>query len=77
MEFNAHRVFYAQTVLECFSELHLIEFSCTTEAGIEHNVDIHAYDNDGHNGEYRYYLPNPKCSIEHKADILSILSSSI
>ncbi|MCI8774382.1 MAG: DUF268 domain-containing protein [Lachnospiraceae bacterium] len=56
VEFNAHRVFYAQTVLECFSELHLIEFSCTTEAGIEHNVDIHAYDNDGHNGEYRYGL---------------------
>lgn len=56
VEFNAHRVFYAQTVVECFSDLRLVEFSCAREIGIEYNVDIHAYDNDGHNGEYRYGL---------------------
>lgn len=46
MEFNAHRVFYPSTVIECFSELTLQEFSCTAEGKIEYNVDIHKYDND-------------------------------
>ncbi|MCM1261850.1 MAG: DUF268 domain-containing protein [Butyrivibrio sp.] len=56
VEFNAHRVFYASTVKECFSDLKLEEFSCTAEGKIEYNVDIHKYDNDPHNGEYRYGL---------------------
>lgn len=56
VEFNAHRVFYASTVVECFSSLRLEEFSCTAEGKIEHNIDIHKYDNDPHNGEYRYGL---------------------
>ncbi len=56
VEFNAHRVFCVQTVLECFSGLRLLEFSCTTEKGIEYDADIYAYDNDEHNGEYRYGL---------------------
>lgn len=56
VEFNAHRVFYANTVVDCFSQLQLQEFSCATESGIENNVDIHKYDNDSHNGEYRYGL---------------------
>lgn len=56
VEFNAHRVFYASTVVECFSSLELEEFSCTAEGEIEYNVDIHKYDNDSHNGEYRYGL---------------------
>ena len=56
VEFNAHRVFYASTIVECFSTLHLEEFSCTAQGKIEYNVDIHEYDNDLHNGEYRYGL---------------------
>ncbi|MDE7324008.1 MAG: DUF268 domain-containing protein [Lachnospiraceae bacterium] len=56
VEFNAHRVFYARTVAECFHTLHLAEFSCTAEGKIEYNVDIHKYDNDSHNGEWRYGL---------------------
>ena len=56
VEFNAHRVFYASTVMECFSDLKLEEFSCTAEGTIEYNVDIHKYDNDLHNGQYRYGL---------------------
>lgn len=56
VEFNAHRVFYASTVIDCFSSLKLKEFSCTSEGKIEYNVDIHKYDNDNHNGEYRYGL---------------------
>ncbi len=56
MEFNAHRVFYASTIVECFRNLKLEEFSCAAEGKIEYNVDIHKYDNDSHNGEYRYGL---------------------
>ena len=56
VEFNAHRIFYANTVKECFSTLQLKEFSCAAEGKIEYNVEIHQYDNDLHNGEYRYGL---------------------
>lgn len=56
VEFNAHRVFYASTVVEAFAELHLEEFSCAAQEMIEYNADIHKYDDDLHNGEYRYGL---------------------
>lgn len=56
VEFNAHRVFYASTVVDCFSTLKLEEFSCTSEGKIEYNVDVHKYDDDNHNGEHRYGL---------------------
>ena len=56
VEFNAHRVFFASTVTENFSSLHLEEFACTCEGKMEYNVDLHKYDNDQHNGEYRYGL---------------------
>ena len=56
VEFNAHRVFCASTIVECFSNLKLKEFSCAAEGKIEYNVDLHKYDNDSHNGEYRYGL---------------------
>lgn len=54
VEFNAHRVFYPSTVIECFGSLKLEEFSCTSDGKIEYDVDIHKYDNDRHNGNYRY-----------------------
>ena len=54
VEFNAHRVFYPSTVITCFDSLELVEFSCTAGGKIEYNVDIHKYDNDAHNGNYRY-----------------------
>ncbi len=56
VEFNAHRVFYASTVVECFHSLQLKEFSCVADGRIEHHVDIHKYDSDSHEGEYRYGL---------------------
>ena len=56
VEFNAHRVFYADTIVNQFDRLRLVEFSCTAEGTIESNVDIHKYDKDEHNGEYRYGL---------------------
>ncbi len=56
VEFNAHRVFYANTIVECFSGMELQEYSCAADEKIEHNVPIHKYDEDIHNGEYRYGL---------------------
>ncbi len=56
VEFNAHRVFYASTVRECFSLLTLEEFSCTAQGKIEYHTDLHQYDNDCHDGNYRYGL---------------------
>ena len=56
LEFNAHRVFYAKTVVSCFSDMELKEYSCCTEQGIETNVKLEKYDNDNHNGNYRYGL---------------------
>lgn len=56
VEFNAHRVFYAETIISCFSSLKLEEFSCAADGKIEYNVDIHKYDADNHHGDYRYGL---------------------
>lgn len=56
LEFNAHRVFYASTIINSFASLKLEQFSCVAANSIEYNVDIHKYDNDLHNGEYRYGL---------------------
>ena len=56
VEFNAHRVFYVSTILECFDQLILKEFSCTAAGRIEYDVEIHKYDGDSNNGDYRYGL---------------------
>lgn len=45
VEFNAHRVFSALTIINEFNECNLIEYSCAQKADIEINVDIHKYDN--------------------------------
>lgn len=56
VEFNAHRVFYASTIKSCFDKLMLREFSCTAGGKIEYNVDLGKYDEDKHNGNYRFGL---------------------
>lgn len=56
VEFNAHRVFYPQTIVDCFDKMQLVEFSCTADGKIEKDVDLHKYDQDKHNGNYRYGL---------------------
>ena len=45
VEFNAHRIFYASTIIECFSDMVLQEFSCCEEGKIEYHVDIHKHNN--------------------------------
>lgn len=44
VEFNAHRVFYASTVIHCFDKLKLLEYSVIDGNKIEYNVDINKYD---------------------------------
>lgn len=56
LEFNAHRVFYPQTIIDSFDKMKLVEFSCTADGYIERDVDIHKYDEDDHHGDYRYGL---------------------
>lgn len=56
VEFNAHRIFYASTIIECFHNLQLMEFSCAADKKIERDVEIHKYDQDTHDREYRYGL---------------------
>lgn len=56
VEFNAHRVFYAETIINEFHDMELVEYSCTAEGKIEYNVGIHKYDEDKHNGNFRYGL---------------------
>lgn len=56
VEFNAHRVFYASTVIESFSSMELKEFSCTADGKMEYGVEVNEYDNDSHHGNYRYGL---------------------
>lgn len=43
--FNAHRVFYADTIISCFNRLRLLEYSVVVNGTIEYNVNIHEYDN--------------------------------
>ncbi|MDE6603997.1 MAG: DUF268 domain-containing protein [Lachnospiraceae bacterium] len=56
IEFNAHRIFYPATVINSFADMELLEFSCATEAEIEYNASIYKYDDDTHNGSYRFGL---------------------
>lgn len=56
VEFNAHRIFYARTIVDCFSQMHLVEYSCTAEGQIEYHVQLEKYDEDAHQGDYRYGL---------------------
>lgn len=56
VEFNAHRVFFPQTIIDCFSDLQLVEFSATADGLIENSPRVHQYDNDDKNGEHRYGL---------------------
>ncbi len=46
LEFNAHRIFNASTIKECFCMCRLLEFSCTADGEIERNVELNQYDND-------------------------------
>lgn len=46
LQFNAHRIFYARTIIESFNKVRLLEFSCTANGKIEKNIEINRYDDD-------------------------------
>lgn len=46
VEFNAHRVFYAKTIVECFNQMDLVELSYAFDSGIEYQIALSKYDND-------------------------------
>lgn len=56
LEFNAHRVFYASTVVREFAPLKLVEYSVINSDGIEKDVPIHKYDDDLYNRNGRFGL---------------------
>ncbi len=56
VEFNAHRVFYAETIVNSFPNMRLVEFSVAYKETIEYNVDLHQYDGDKEYGGGRFGL---------------------
>lgn len=59
VEFNAHRIFYAKTVVEEFSECRLKEFCCNTlgpDMKLVHVGDIHRFDEEMNNRGGRFGL---------------------
>lgn len=56
VEFNAHRVFYAKTIVDCFDQMHLVELSCTSRQGIEYQIELSRYDDDMRKGSFRFGL---------------------
>lgn len=59
VEFNAHRIFYAQTIIDAFSECELVDFSCTSieqETRLIHTGNIHQFDKEADNKGIRFGL---------------------
>lgn len=46
LQFNAHRIFYAKTIVECFDKMELREFSCAIGGKLEKNITVDQYDNE-------------------------------
>lgn len=44
LEFNAHRVFYAKTIVDSFHQMRLKEFSSADNDSIQYHIDIHHHD---------------------------------
>ena len=58
VEFDAHRVFYARTVVEAFSPMKLVEYSAihANDTTIESDVPLEKYDQDTSLGGHRFGL---------------------
>lgn len=57
LEFNAHRIFYASTIVDAFDKMQLVEFSVTPrkqEKEMEINCDLHKYDFEDDNRGCRF-----------------------
>lgn len=56
LEFNAHRVFYPQTIVDAFNQMSLVEFSSCYKEQFECNIDLHKYDSWCEHGGERFGL---------------------
>lgn len=56
LEFNAHRVFCPQTIIEAFDKMSLIEFHSCYGSNMEQNINPHCYDDFDEYGGERYGL---------------------
>lgn len=57
LEFNAQRVFYAETIINAFNPLKCVEFSSYIGDGkMEYNCDLHKYDDEDNNFGARFGL---------------------
>jgi hypothetical protein len=58
LEFNAHRIFYAQTIVDCFNKMQLLEFSVNKmdDTGICQINDLHRFDEEDNNHGQRFGL---------------------
>lgn len=54
--FNAHRIFYASTVVSCLNQLKLVEYSIIRNWKIEYNIDVHTYDHLSEAGTGLFYF---------------------
>ena len=45
VEFNAHRIFYAETIINAFNNMELVRFDVVSGNVMEYDVDIHKFDN--------------------------------
>lgn len=56
LEFNAHRVFKASTIVDKFHQMELLEFSSCLHSEIEENIPLHKYDEWNEFGGERFGL---------------------
>lgn len=59
VEFNAHRIFYAKTIIDAFSDCELVKLSCNTlekEMQLMEMEDIHQFDEEMDNRGARFGL---------------------
>lgn len=56
VEFNAHRVFFAKTIVECFNQMNLIELSYTVRDKIEYHIELSKYDDNLCKGDFGFGL---------------------
>ena len=59
LEFNIHRIFFAQTIVDEFDQMELIDFqvnNLSVDMELEKNPSIHQFDNEWENGGARFGL---------------------
>ncbi len=56
VEFNAHRIFFAKTIVDCFKQMNLVELSYASSDGIDYQIELSKYDHDLRKGRFGFGL---------------------